>query len=266
MSNTVIVITGSTRGIGLGLANSFLEMGCSVAISGRSEERVNKAVASLKFEHEAERICGIPCDVTIPNQIQALWDQALKHYGHIDIWINNAGLTGDQGLAWELSDEEVLAPIKTNLLGTIFGSQVAMRGMLRQGFGAIYNMEGLGSDGRKQAGLTFYGASKCAVHYFTESLALEAKGSPVIIGGLRPGMVITSLVSDRFKDRPVEWERAKKIFNIIADRVDHVTPWLAKRILVNRVNGRVIAYTTKLKLLWRVASNLLIRRDLFVDN
>ena len=51
--------------------------------------------------------------------------------------------------------------------------------MLAQGFGAIYNMEGMGSDGRKHAGLTMYGTSKYAVHYFTESLALEAKETPV---------------------------------------------------------------------------------------
>ena len=71
-------------------------------------------------------------------------------------------------------EEELTGAIATNLLGTAYESQVAMKGMLSQGFGAIYNMEGMGGDGRKHAGLTMYGTSKYAVHYFTESLALEA--------------------------------------------------------------------------------------------
>ena len=138
-----------------------------------------------------------------------------------------------------------------------------MRGMLAQGFGAIYNMEGMGSDGRKHAGLTMYGTSKYAVHYFTESLALEAKETPVIVGGLRPGMVVTDLLTDRYKDRPEEWERAKKIFNIIADRVENVSPWLAKRMLANQKNGAVLAYSSTWKLLWRFVSQPFVRRDLF---
>ena len=88
--------------------------------------------------------------------------------------------------------------------------------------------------GVKHAGLKIYGTSKYAVHYFTESLALEAKETPVIVGSLRPGMVVTDLLTERYKGRPEEWERAKKIFNIIADKVENVTPWLAKRMLANQ--------------------------------
>ena len=138
-----------------------------------------------------------------------------------------------------------------------------MRGMLAQSHGAIYNMEGMGSDGRKHAGLTMYGTSKYAVHYFTESLALEAKETPVIVGSLRPGMVITDLITDRFKDRPEEFERAKKLFNIIADSVENVAPWLAKAVLANQKNGAMLAYSSMWKLLWRFVSQPFLRRNLF---
>jgi NAD(P)-dependent dehydrogenase (short-subunit alcohol dehydrogenase family) len=123
-------------------------------------------------------------------------------------------------MVWERPEGELSSVIATNVLGIIYGSQVAMRGMLAQGHGAIYNMEGMGSDGRKHAGLTTYGTSKYAVHYFTESLALEVKEKPVIVGSLRPGMVVTALLTERYKDRSEEWERTKKIFNIIADEVE----------------------------------------------
>lgn len=261
-----IIITGSTRGIGYGLAEAFLALGCSVTVSGRSREGVEKAAASLKSGYDAGRVFGLACDVTVPEQVQALWDQSIEKFGKIDVWINNAGLSGDQGMVWELSAEEARIPIRTNILGTIYGSQVAMRGLLAQGRGAIYNMEGMGSDGRKHAGLTMYGTSKYAVHYFTESLALEAKGTPVIVSALRPGMVITDLVTDRFKGRPEEWERARKVFNIIADSVENVAPWLAKKILANQKHGAILSYSSTWKMLWRFVSQPFVRRDLFADN
>jgi len=261
-----IVITGSTRGIGYGLAEAFLSRGHSVTVSGRSEKGVEKAVAGLRSKFEVERVFGTVCDVTEPEQVQALWDQSYEKFGKVDIWINNAGVSGDQVLVWELSDNDVQIPIQTNIIGTVFGSQAAMRGMIAQGHGAIYNMEGMGSDGRKHVGLTLYGTSKYAVKYFTDSLSLEAKDTPIVIGALRPGMVITDLVVDRFNGRPEEWERSKKIFNIIADSVENVTPWLAENILANQKNGVRISYSSTWKMLWRFISQPIVKRNLFADN
>ena len=263
MTTKHIVITGSTRGIGFGLAEAFLSRGCVVIVSGRSKDAVDKTVAGLNSRYEAKNVFGMSCDVTIPAQVQALWDRSVEQFGKIDIWINNAGTSGEQGLVWELPSDEVQVPITTNILGTIYGAQVAMKGMLAQGFGAIYNMEGMGSDGRKHLGLTLYGTSKYAVHYFTESLAIEAKHSPVIVGALRPGMVITDMIVDRYNGRPEEWERAKKVFNIIADKVENVTPWLAERILANQKNGAILAYSSMWKLLGRFISQPFTKRNLF---
>ena len=263
MQNKTIVITGSTRGIGYGLAEAFLSLECSVTVSGRGEEAVEKAVAGLQSRFEAKRVLGMACDVTNPAQVQVLWDKSVERFGKVDIWVNNAGWSGEQGMVWERPEEELTGVITINLLGTTYGSQVAMKGMLAQGVGAIYNMEGMGSDGRKHAGLTLYGTSKYAVHYFTESLALEAKETPVLVGGLRPGMVVTGLITDRYKDRPEEWERAKKIFNIIADRVENVAPWLAKQMLENKKNGAMLAYSSTWKLLWRLVKQPFVKRNLF---
>ena len=265
MATKHIVITGSTRGIGFGLAGALLDSGCSVTVSGRGQEAVDKAVAGLKSRFDAGQILGLACDVIDPKQVQKLWDVSIERFGKVDIWINNAGVSGEQGLLWELPAETADAPVTTNILGTIYGSQTAMRGMLSQGYGAIYNMEGMGSDGRKHPGLTLYGTSKYAIHYLTESLAMEAKDTPVIIGALRPGMVITDMIVDRYTGRSEEWERAKKIFNIIADSVGNVAPWLAGATLANRKNGAILAYSSTWKLLWRFISQPLVKRDLFQD-
>ena len=260
-----VVITGSTRGIGYGLAESFLSLGCSVTVSGRGQDAVEKAKAKLTSKYDAERVLGIPCDITIPEQVQLLWDKSVEKFGKVDIWVNNAGLSCDQGMMWEIPTNQVQIPIMTNILGSVYGVQVAARGMLNQGHGAIYNMEGMGSDGRKHAGLTLYGTSKYALHYLTESLALELKDTPVLVGALRPGMVITNLITDRYVDHPEEFERVKKIFNIIANKPEDVSPWLAKRMLKNKKSGNIISYSSMLKLLWRFISQPLVRRDLFIE-
>ncbi len=263
MSNKVVVITGSTRGIGFGLAKSFLNKGCSVVINGRRKETVDASLADLRSKHESTQAFGFPCDVSHPEQIQTLWDRSIEHFGRVDIWVNNAGWSGEEGMVWDRPAAEVTSIAETNILGTIYGSQVAMKGMLSQKSGAIYNMEGMGSDGRKHAGLTMYGTSKYAIHYFTESLALEAEGTPVIIGSLRPGMVITEMIIDRYKNRPADWERARKIFNIIADTVENVTPWLANQMLENKKNGAILSYSSSMTLMWRFATSRFSKRDLF---
>lgn len=261
-----IVITGSTRGIGFGLARAFLSLGCSVTVNGQGPETVAKAIADLRSEYGAKNVSGFVCDVTESEQVQELWNHAISQFEKVDLWINNAGSSGEQRLIWELTAEQAQLPISTNILGTIYGAQVAMKGMLAHGNGAIFNMEGMGSDGRKHTGLALYGTSKYAVHYFTESLALEARGTPVKIGALRPGMVITEMITDRYKGRPEHWERAKKVFNIIADQVENVSPWLAKKMLTNQKNGVILAYSSSWKLLWRFLIQPIHKRDLFSDS
>ncbi len=259
----VIVITGSTRGIGFGLADSFLQRGCSVAISGRSQAAVDAAATKLSAKYDPKCIFSYPCDVQVFEQVKALWEASKAHFGKIDIWINNAGTSGEQKMVWEIPPEETRAIIDTNIAGLIYGSQVAVKGMLEQGYGAVYNMEGMGSDGRKHNGLSLYGTSKYAVHYFTESLVNETKGKPIIIGALRPGMVITDLITDRYKDRPEDFENAKRIFNIIADRVENVTPWLADHILDNRSTGATISYLSQWKLMSRFVTSRFRKRNVF---
>jgi NAD(P)-dependent dehydrogenase (short-subunit alcohol dehydrogenase family) len=258
-----IVITGSTRGIGYGLADAFLQLGHAVTVSGRSRESTEAAVKQLSEKYDASRVFGLACDVTIPAQVTALWEASAAHFGGVDIWVNNAGYSGEMGMVWERPAEEIQSVIAINLLGVIFGSQSAFRGMQAQGHGAIYNMEGMGGDGRKHAGLTFYGTTKYAVHYFTQGLALEARETPIIVGGLRPGMVATDLLRDRYKDRPEDWERAKKIFNILAERVESVTPWLARQMLANQKNDVILSYSSSLKLLWKFVRSLFVKQDVF---
>jgi len=259
-----IIITGSTRGIGFGLADSFLALGQQVVISGRTQNSVEDAFGKLATRHTAERIFGLPCDVSDFSQVQALWDAACDHFGQIDIWINNAGAGNAQTKFWNLSPERIQTVVDTNVRGAMYGARVALSGMQKQGTGAFYNMEGLGSEGPYVAGLALYASTKSALKYLTDSLIREVKGTPVIVGAISPGMVLTDLLTKQYDDKPAEWEDAKRIFNILADKPETVTPWIAERVLANLTNGTRIKWLNTWKTLKRFLTFPFIKRDLFI--
>ncbi len=258
-----VVITGSTRGIGYGLADAFLSMGCAVTVNGRTQAGVEKAIEGLCARHEAKHIFGHPCNVTALEQVQDLWNASKAHWGNIDIWINNAGIAHPQVSFTEHSPERIQTVVETNLIGAMYGAKVALKGMLEQGCGTIFNMEGLGSDGRKVDGMTLYGSTKSGLRYLTDALALEAEGTPVRVCAFRPGMVATDLLKGQFEGRPDEWERAKRIFNILADRVETVAPWLAQKALENDKNGVRISWNTRRKTIGRFLIAPFRKRNLF---
>ena len=127
-----------------------------------------------------------------------------------------------------------------------FGTAVAVKGMLKQGSGAVYSLEGLGSErGMKVKGLSLYGTTKAALRYFNDSLFTELKGKPVIAGALQPGMVVTDMITSQYSNKPEEFEKFKPILNILSDRPETVTPVLARKILANTRNGARIRYNTQ---------------------
>ncbi len=211
----IVVITGSTQGIGYGLADAFLRRGCAVTISGRKQPRVDEAVSKLAARCKSQDILGQACDVRQFDQVRDLWNASKARFGKIDIWINNAGINHGQMLLWQVPPEQIQAAVETNVIGAMNGSVVAIRGMLEQGSGAVYNMEGLGSNGRRIKGLTLYGTTKYGLAYLTDALVEETRGTPVLVGAIRPGMVVTDLLTKPFEGKPAEWERAKRIFNIL---------------------------------------------------
>jgi len=260
----VVVITGSTRGIGRGMATEFLKRGCQVMLSGRSEANVDTEVKQLAKQYGADKVSGHVCDVTDIKQVQALWDGANNAFGKVDIWINSAGVTHTTKLLAEMDSEEIKPVIDTNVTGTIYGCKVALQGMLKQGFGQIYNMEGHGSNDSKLPGVSVYGTSKRALRYLTEALIDETEDTPVQICFLSPGIVLTDFLINGMRKRPAkELESVKPILNCLADTVETVTPFLVENILKNDKHGVEIAWLTDEKANERLNSDEYYSRDLF---
>lgn len=247
-----VVITGSTRGIGLAMALEFLKAGCHVTISGRGL-RVSDQLAT-KLEPYPKQIEYISCDVRDKDSLQHLWDESVKRWGSVDIWINNAGVNTPHVFVEETLKVDIDALLDTNLKGLIFGTQIAVLGMKNQGYGAIYSMEGLGSNDMIQIKTILYGTTKHALTYFMKGVAKELKGSTILTGRLSPGMMLTDFItktSDGQEASVIHNPDFKKIFNILADRPETVASFLVKGMLENTKNDAHIVWLTPMKTIRR---------------
>ena len=178
----------------------------------------------------------------------------------MDIWINNAGINHSPDLFPELDPLIAEHVLRTNLLGTVWGSRVAIEGMLQQGSGMLFNMEGFGSDGRIMKGMSIYGTSKRAVRYFSKSLIKEYRHSGLLLGTLSPGMVVTDMLLGPVRQDPIKNLKALRIFHLLADTPERVAPWLVSRILETRKHGRHIAWLTQRKVIWRFLTGIVRKR------
>ena len=258
-----VVITGSSRGLGFEMAKRFLELGANVTLSGRNPENLAEAARAL-HQYEA-RLLVVQCDVRDSTDVGKLWDLSQTRWGRVDIWVNNAGVNQPNQFLWEISHEHTDTVIRTNLVGTLNGSQIAMRGMMGQGGGFIYNMEGFGSSGALRKGLNLYGTTKRAVTYFSRALAKEAAGTGVKVGCLSPGMMatdfITKPVSESGEQKPSG--TVKRIFNILGDRPEVPARFLVAKMLDNEKNDAHFAWLTGGKAAFRFAKAIFVKRNLF---
>jgi len=251
-----VVITGSTRGIGFAMAQSFLEQGCRVVISGRKKANVQAAVLKLSQAFDSDRVDGYPCDVTSYNALQKLWDFSVEKISKIDIWINNAGISNELNMIWEIPAEEIQRVVETNVLGEMFGSRVALNGFIQQGYGALYNMEGMGAKkGMKVDGLSIYGATKAGLRYFDDAIIKENKSESIIIGALLPGMMLTDMVMSQYEGKPEDWEKVEGILRAISEDVRVVADWMVQKMLANKKNGARFEYSNTFKIMLRMLKN-----------
>ena len=255
---STIVITGSTQGIGRGLASEFCRRGHNVVIAGRDADRVAQTIDDLSGAGgEAD---GQACDVAVQAQVQSLWDGAVQRFGSVDIWVNNAGLARTVWPILEVPQAEIETMVHTNMLGTINGCRVAAIGMINQGQGKIFNVLGGGSDGEYFPGLGIYGTTKRGLDYFTNALVKELASTPVIVGKIRPGMIITEAVIREAKADPAGFEKSRKMMNNLVDTVETVAPFLVDRILSTDKSGSKIRWLNGGKMAGRMLKGLVRKR------
>ena len=236
-----IFITGGTRGIGLGLVKEFLKLGHRVSYTGTSEKSIEKHINELKGDYFAS-----VCDVRDKSQIEKSLQLAKAEYGNIDIWINNAGVDQDRLSIHELSEEEIKRVVDVNVTGTLLGTSVALKEMIEQGSGRVYNFEGLGSNNMVIRKTIIYGSSKRLVRYFSKASNKEMKEYPGIsVGTMQPGMVFTDLLLKNLGDDGM------KVARILGNEVEDVTAFLVHHALKGKRKIEIPTYRWAIRNLFR---------------
>ena len=227
----------------------------------------------IQAKNEVEKINGNSkvdyciCDVTKTTDIETLIEYAKEKFNRIDIWINNAGVNQPEKAIWELTEQEIDIVLDVDLKGTIKSSKLIIEEMSENNGGAIYNVEGYGSNDAKMLGLSIYGTSKRAITYFTEALAKESeeRNTNVIVGKLSPGIMITDFITNALgnKEKINLSEKTKNVYNILGDYPDVVARFLVNGMLKNNKNNAKIEWLTTKKAAWRFMTSSFNKRDFF---
>lgn len=196
MAGKVAVVTGAARGMGAQFARGLATRGVSV-VGGdindvpmkETAEQINAELAAGALVETPGTVVGARIDVTVPEEHEALAQLALKKFGRIDFWINNAGIF-PFALADEISKEQIASTLDVNVEGVLFGAQTAARHM-KPG-GAVVNMSSV-SALRVRKGRGAYCASKAAVAHLTESLAVEFGDKGIRVNSIAPGYIDTEM-------------------------------------------------------------------------
>ena len=193
VKDQIVVVTGSSRGYGYAIAESLLEAGAIVAITGRSQGAVNAALTSLQPKG---RVIGFIVDVREEGQVYKLVEDVLREFGRIDIWINNAGYSSAAGMMLDMNPQDALDMFMSNDLGVLQCTQALMHYMLPRKQGMLVNIYGNGSFLRPASPTGLYGTTKAWITSFTRTLAVELKNSGVQILGFSPGMMTTDMLTN----------------------------------------------------------------------
>lgn len=206
------VVTGSTSGIGLGIATAFAESGMNVMLNGFGDaDEIEKTRARLAEENGVQVLYN-GADMTKPDEIHAMFAEAKEAFGAVDVLVNNAGIQHVAKLE-EFPEDKWNAIIAINLSAVFHCTKAVIGDMKKAGFGRVINIasaHGLVASPFKSA----YVSAKHGVVGFTKTIALEAAQDGVTVNAICPGYVLTPLVEkqipDTAKARGISEEEVKR--------------------------------------------------------
>lgn len=189
LENKVAIVTGSTSGIGIGIARVFAREGATVVVCGRRKERGEEVVAELTEEGGNASYHFV--DLTKTETIKELIDDTAASYGHLDILVNNAANVGlADGSVEEVSLEMWDAIFASDLRGTFYAIKCAIPHLRAAGGGSIVNIGSMASCGG-DLGATAYACAKAGVDMLTSSVALQYGKDNIRCNCVRPGLIVT---------------------------------------------------------------------------
>ena len=197
-----VVVTGSRRGIGLGIALAFAKEGANIVLNATSE--IDQEVLELFTPYPGEVLCVVG-DISKFEVAESLVEQTIEKFSKIDVLINNAGITRD-GLVLKMKEKDFDDVIDVNLKGCFNLIRFVSPYMIRQKSGSIINMTSIvGVSGN--AGQVNYAASKAGIIGLTKSVAKEIGSRGITVNAIAPGYIDTEMTQALPEKIRKEWEK-----------------------------------------------------------
>ena len=201
--NKVAIVTGGGSGIGLAIAEKFIQQNITTIIVGRDKQKLENAVDKLG------NLCVPFCfDLDDLQKIPSLVDDMVKQFGHIDILVNNAGINMKKDFT-EVTDEEFQKILLTNVSAVFALSREVIKCMIEKGSGSVINISSMAS----QYGLPkviAYSASKSAIEGMTRAMAVELSPKGIRVNCIAPGFIATDMSAKALNNDP---ERKQKVMS-----------------------------------------------------
>ena len=242
--NKVALITGGTRGIGKEIAYTLAEENYDIIINYRTE---NEELMKLKKEIEQKRVrcLLLKGDVSHFEDCKKLVEEAINRMNHIDVLVNNAGITKDM-LLMRMKPEDFNEVINVNLIGTFNMTKNVINYMMKERKGRIINVSSVvGISGN--AGQTNYAASKAGIIGFTKSLAKEVASRNILVNAIAPGFIqtdMTNILKENVKDeiaKTIPLKRmgtAKDVANVVKFLVSEDSSYITGQVI--QVDGGML--------------------------
>jgi len=242
--NKVALITGGTRGIGKEIAYTLAEENYDIIINYRTE---NEELMKLKKEIEQKRVrcLLLKGDVSNFEDCKKIVEEAINRMNHIDVLVNNAGITKDM-LLMRMKPEDFNEVINVNLIGTFNMTKNVINYMMKERKGRIINVSSVvGISGN--AGQTNYAASKAGIIGFTKSLAKEVASRNILVNAIAPGFIqtdMTNILKENVKDeiaKTIPLKRmgtAKDVANVVKFLVSEDSSYITGQVI--QVDGGML--------------------------
>ncbi len=244
LAGKVVVVTASAgTGIGFATARRAAMEGAVVVLSDAHERRLEEAADRLG-EQCGRRPLAVPCNVTVEEEVQALYQAALAEHGRLDVAVNNAGLGGTVDVV-DMTDEQWHAVLEVTLTGTMRCTRAALRIMYEQGSGVIVNNASV-LGWRAQAGQAHYAAAKAGVMALTRCAAAEAGVRGVRVNAVSPSLAMHPFLNRVISDEELDRLRHQELSGRSAEtwEVANVIVFLASDYS-SYMNGEVVSVSSQ---------------------
>lgn len=240
---TAVVTAAAGTGIGFALAKRCVQEGANVVISDLHERRLAEAADAIE-EATGSRPGTVLCDVTVEEQVQGLVAASIEQLGHIDVWMNNAGLGGNAAVI-DMTDEQWSKVLDITLTGTFRCLRAVLPHMYERGSGAVVNNASV-LGWRAQELQAHYAAAKAGVMALTRCTAMEAAKHNVRVNAVSPSLAMHPFLAKVTPDGLLEELEAREAFGRAAE------PWEIATVMVflaseysTYMTGEVVAVSSQ---------------------